>query len=151
MKTPKIVDAMNCIDDDLVSWAVEYRPVKKTVWFRYVGIAALFGLIVLGIVKFYSERERSTSSELKKYSILGEVLDNLENGQYAIKTIDEDQNFSNGIIVTLSSSLHYVTDGLEECFLKKGDIVRITYAEFNMTEASYTIIPLKIDIIKSNH
>lgn len=27
MRTPRIVDAMNYIDDDLVSWAVEYRRV----------------------------------------------------------------------------------------------------------------------------
>lgn len=30
MRTPRIVDAMNYIDDDLVSWAVEYRRVPLT-------------------------------------------------------------------------------------------------------------------------
>ncbi|MBC8586238.1 hypothetical protein [Youxingia wuxianensis] len=30
MRTPRIVDAMNYIDDDLVSWAVEYRRVPFT-------------------------------------------------------------------------------------------------------------------------
>ena len=151
MKTPRIVDAMNCIDDDLISWAVEYRPAKiKAMWFRYVSIAAFLCLIVLGAVKFYSDRERGTSSELKEYSILGEVLDNLENGQYAIKTVDEDQNFSNGVIVTLTPSFHYVTYEFEERFLKKGDIVKILYSEFNITATSYTIIHLKIDIIQSN-
>lgn len=54
MRTPRIVDAMNYIDDDLVSWAVEYRRVPLTTrLFRkpflkacacFLVIALIFGL-----------------------------------------------------------------------------------------------------------
>lgn len=57
MRTPRIVDAMNYIDDDLVSWAVEYRRVPLTArLFRkpilkacacFLVFALLFGVIFL--------------------------------------------------------------------------------------------------------
>ncbi len=51
MRTPRIVDAMNYIDDDLVSWAVEYRRVPlSTRLFRKPFLKACACFLVLALV-----------------------------------------------------------------------------------------------------
>lgn len=67
MKTPKIVDAMNYIDDDLVSWAVEYRKVPlSTCLFRkpFLKACACFLVIALvfGVAFFWGEDDNVVSS-----------------------------------------------------------------------------------------
>lgn len=48
MKTPKIIDALNYIDDNLVSWAVEYRRVPQTTrLFRNSLLKAGMGFLVI--------------------------------------------------------------------------------------------------------
>lgn len=149
MKTPRIVDAMNYIDDDLVSWAVEYRPAKRKVsWFRYVSIAACLCLIVFGAIRFSVDLQPHTNTDTTEYGILGEVLEVLENGQYKVKITGEDQNFANGNIVILTPGFSYVTEGLEESYLKTGDIIAVTYSEFSKTEKAYEITPNQIEIIQ---
>lgn len=46
MKTPKMVDAMNYIDDDLVSGAITYTKKKKNTWAKWGAIAACLCLVV---------------------------------------------------------------------------------------------------------
>ena len=48
MRTPRIVEAMNYIDDDLVSWAVEYMPQRtnRRKWLKLGAIAALFCCVI---------------------------------------------------------------------------------------------------------
>lgn len=51
MRTPRIVDAMNYIDDDLVSWAVEYRRVPlPTRLFRKPFLKACACFLVIALV-----------------------------------------------------------------------------------------------------
>lgn len=51
MRTPRIVDAMNYIDDDLVSWAVEYRRVPLTTrLFRKPFLKACACFLVIALV-----------------------------------------------------------------------------------------------------
>lgn len=51
MRMPKIVDALNYIDDDLVSWAVEYRRVPLTTrLFRNSFLKAGLGFLVITLV-----------------------------------------------------------------------------------------------------
>ena len=54
MKTPKMVDAMSYIDDDLVSDAIRYKKAKKRQWVKWVSLAACLCVLLLGIF----ERER---------------------------------------------------------------------------------------------
>lgn len=67
MRTPRIVDAMNYIDDDLVSWAVEYRRVPlSTRLFRkpFLKACACFLVIALifGVAFFRGEDSNVVSS-----------------------------------------------------------------------------------------
>ena len=48
MKTPKMVEAMNYIDDDLVSGAITYTRKKKTGWLRWGAMAACLCLVITG-------------------------------------------------------------------------------------------------------
>ena len=50
MNTPKMVDAMNHIDDDLVSAAITYTKVKKRQWVKWVSLAACLCVLLLGTV-----------------------------------------------------------------------------------------------------
>ena len=49
MKTPKMVDAMSYIDDDLVSGAVTYTRKKKSGWLRWGAMAACLCLVITGV------------------------------------------------------------------------------------------------------
>ena len=50
MKTPKMVDAMSYIDDDLVSDAITYKKAKKRQWVKWVSLAACLCVLLLGTV-----------------------------------------------------------------------------------------------------
>lgn len=50
MKTPKMVEAMSYIDDDLVSGAITYTKKKKGGWLRWGAMAACLCLVVVGAV-----------------------------------------------------------------------------------------------------
>jgi len=82
MRTPRIVDAMNYIDDDLVSWAVEYRRVPLTTrLFRkpFLKACACFLVIALlfGVAFFRSEDGNVVSSPfvLTAYAVSPEGSD----------------------------------------------------------------------------
>ena len=48
MNTPKMVDAMNHIDDDLVSAAITYTKAKKRQWVKWVSLAACLCVLLTG-------------------------------------------------------------------------------------------------------
>lgn len=50
MKTPKMVDAMSYIDDDLVSDAITYTKAKKRQWVKWVSLAACLCVLLVGAV-----------------------------------------------------------------------------------------------------
>ena len=49
MKTPKMVEAMSYIDDDLVSGAITYTKKKKRGWVRWGAMAACLCLVITGV------------------------------------------------------------------------------------------------------
>lgn len=52
VKAPKLAIAMNYIDDDLISGAIDYKPVPqktKMAWFRHAIVAACLCLVVVGV------------------------------------------------------------------------------------------------------
>ena len=49
MKTPKMVEAMSYIDDDLVSGAITYTRKKKSGWLRWGAMAACLCLVITGV------------------------------------------------------------------------------------------------------
>ena len=54
VNTPKLAIAMNYIDDDLISGAIDYRPAPKKaniIWFRHAIVAACLCLAVVGVFR----------------------------------------------------------------------------------------------------
>ena len=52
VKAPKLAIAMNYIDDDLISGAIDYKPAPKKAnisWFRHAIVAACLCLVVVGV------------------------------------------------------------------------------------------------------
>lgn len=50
VNTPKLAIAMNYIDDDLISGAIEYKPITKKIkntWFRHAIVAACLCLMLI--------------------------------------------------------------------------------------------------------
>ena len=47
MKTPRIVNAVGHIDDDLVSGATRAKATKKNVWLKWGSIAACFAIMIM--------------------------------------------------------------------------------------------------------
>ena len=149
MRMSRIVDAMNDIDDDLVIGAIEYRPSKlKTAWFRFVGIAACLCLIVFGTIRIFDDKQPQPHTDTMEYGILAEVIEVLDSGRYKVKVTGEDQNFPNGSIVILNNEFHYISNGLEEGYLKTGDIIAVTYSKYDNTKTVYEITPGQIEIIQ---
>ena len=50
MKTPKMVDAMSYIDDELVSGAITYTKAKKHQWVKWASLAACLCVLIFGAV-----------------------------------------------------------------------------------------------------
>ena len=50
MKTPRIVNAVGHIDDDLVSGATRAKAVKKNAWLKWGSIAACFAIMLMAAV-----------------------------------------------------------------------------------------------------
>ena len=50
MKTPRIVNAVGHIDDDLVSGATRAKAVKKNAWLKWGSIAACFAVMLMAVV-----------------------------------------------------------------------------------------------------
>lgn len=48
MNTPKMVDAMNHIDDDLVSDAIAYQNKMKRRWVKWISLAACLCVLLVG-------------------------------------------------------------------------------------------------------
>lgn len=69
MKTPRIVDAMNYIDDDLVSSAVTYTRPKRKWWTNWRAIAACFAVmaILFGTIPFLKDNSVGSPFILTAY------------------------------------------------------------------------------------
>ena len=75
MSTPKLAIAMNYIDDDLVSGAVEYkRTKKKNSWMKWGAIAACLCLVVLVAMPFMQNSEPVTDIEPYKELSVSEAV-----------------------------------------------------------------------------
>lgn len=142
MRTPRIVDAMNYIDDDLVSWAVEYRRVPlSTRLFRkpilkacacFVVFALLFG------VAFLRDKDGnvvSTPFVLTAYAVSSDDADavatELQKGAKApISSFVTDSGVSGFVFSTpntnddMHASISIITNGNYYAYIK--EIVGIT-------------------------
>ena len=148
MKIPRIVDAMNYMDDDLVSWAVEYIPAKhKSKLWRCVGIAACLCIIALGVLSVTFNNNPQPDSSVTEFEMIAEVVEVLDSGQYKVIISGEDKNFAEGSTVVLISEIRYATDNFNKGFLKNGDVISVTYTDFDKT--AYEITPTKIEVVKS--
>ena len=148
MKIPRIVDAMNYMDDDLVAWAVEYIPAKhKSKLWRCVGIAACLCIIALGVLIVTFNNNPQPDSSVTEYEMIAEVVEVLDSGQYKVIISGEDKNCAVGSTVVLISEIRYATDNFNKGFLKKGDVISVTYTYFDKT--SYEITPTQIEVVKS--
>ncbi|MCR5520348.1 MAG: hypothetical protein K6F44_00365 [Lachnospiraceae bacterium] len=148
MKIPRIVDAMNYMDDDLVSWAVEYIPAKhKSKLWRCVGIAACLCILALGVLIVTFNNNPQPDSSVTEFEMTAEVVEVLDSGQYKVIISGEDKNFANGSTVVLVPSFSYATDNFNKGFLKKGDVISVTYTDFDKT--AYEITPTQIEVVKS--
>lgn len=119
MRTPRIVDAMNYIDDDLVSWAVEYRRVPlSTRLFRkpFLKACACFLVIALifGLAFFRGEDGNVVSSPfiLTAYAMSPDdgnaITNTLEKGKQVPISRFETDNGLIGFVVSCNKA----NDGL---------------------------------------
>ena len=75
MKTPKMVDAMSYIDDDLVSDAITYKKAQKRQWVKWVSLAACLCVLLLGTVvwKNMDSTQPSTRPPQSGGTLLGDT------------------------------------------------------------------------------
>ena len=58
MNTPKLAIAMNYIDENLISGAIDYKPVhckNNTYFWKHIAAAACFCIIVIGSIFAYHQ------------------------------------------------------------------------------------------------
>lgn len=151
VKAPKLAIAMNYIDDDLISGAIDYIPTPhklKAVWFRHTIVAACLCLIVLGAVRITITFLPETSTSKPVYGVLAEVIEIQDNGRYEVRITGEDQNFAKDDIVSINYD--YVSNDVGRKDLKIGDTIAITYSVYEKTGEVYEITPGQIDIVQSS-
>lgn len=115
MRTPKIVDAMNYTDDDLVSWAVEYKRVPLfPSLFRAPFLKAcacfLISVLIIGIAFFRGKDGNKVSSSF----ILTAYAASSEDGSITANILEKDErvpiskfettNGLNGFVVSCSKA-----------------------------------------------
>lgn len=159
MRTPRIVDAMNYIDDDLVSWAVEYRRVPFIPrLFRkpFLKACACFLVVALvfGIAFFQGEDGNVTSSPfvLTAYAVSGESSDvlttELEKGmKVPISSFITDSGVSGFVFSSpntnddMPASISIITNGNYNAYIQ--EIVGIT---INPAQNYYVFVPGEIEV-----
>lgn len=151
MKTPKLAIAMNYIDDNLISEAIDYTPTPskmKTACFHHAIVAACLCLVVLGIARitvgFLSDQNTNTPV----YGVLAEVIGIQDNGLYKVRITGEDQNFAKDDIIILH--FDFVSNDSEIKSLKTGDIIAITYSTYKSVGNIYEISHGQIEIVQSS-
>lgn len=151
--TPKLAIAIGYIDDDLVTGAVEYMPPKreaKILWFRHAMVAACLCLMIFGASRLVIEflPEASTNVPVQG-GVLAEVVNVLDDGRYEIRITGNDQNFANDDIVIINCD-YFNSEASEAIILKKGDIIAVTYSEFEKKGTTYEITPGQIHVVQSS-
>lgn len=147
MNIPKLVIAMNYIDDDLICEAVMYRPSYiRLVWLRYCVIAACLCTIIFGTIKISRNLSPNSDSNTPVYGVLAEIIEISSDGIYQVKITGEDKNFIIGDIVTINCK--NINDSSNAPMLKIGDIIAITYSHYEKTSFSYEITPGQIHFIQ---
>lgn len=160
MRTPRIVDAMNYIDDDLVSWAVEYRRVPlSTRLFRkpFLKACACFLVIALifGVALFRGEDGNVISSPfvLTAYAVSPEnddvVTNKLEKGvKVPISYFVTDSGVSGFVFSSkntnedMPASISIITNGNYNAYIE--EIVGIA---INPNQNYYIFIPGEADVL----
>lgn len=115
MRVPRIVDAMNYIDDDLVSGAVEYRRIPlSTLFFRkpFLKACACFVAIMLvfGLIYFRDENGDVVSSPFILTAYAASLDDNttianvLEQGKKVPISRFESENGLTGFVVSYNKA-----------------------------------------------
>lgn len=154
MKTPRIVDAMNYIDDDLVSWATEYRRVPLSIrLFRKPFLKAcaciLAIALIFGLAFFHGEGGNVVSSPfiLTAYAVSPEdgstTASVLEEGKKVPISRFETENGLVGFVVSynkpddsLPSSIAIISAGQND-----GQIDEIIDIADDPTQNYYFYIP----------
>lgn len=150
MKTFRIVEAMNYIDDDLITEAIEYKPSKfNIVHLRYLGIVACLCLVSFGAIYFFIHMQRRPTTNLTEYSVVAQVIEVLDNGRYKVQVTREDQNFIKNSIVILTPDFNYVSSDSEPNHFKTGDFITVTYSIFNKSQIGYEITFNQIELLPS--
>ena len=147
MSTPKLAIAMNYIDDDLVSGAVEYkRTKKKNSWLKWGAMAACLCLVVS--IAFPFVFDRGQSSEPLPGGVTAEVIEVIDKNTWKVVVTGADDFYSNGEFVFVT--LENISDDTEIISLCVGDEIAITYTSYDIVEnrdGSTEIVVPEIEII----
>lgn len=153
VNTPKLAIAMNYINDDLISGAIDYMPPKresKFLWFRHAMVAACLCLMIFGasrlVIEFLPEADTNVPVQ---GGVLAEVVNILDDGRYEIKITGKDQNFANDDIVIINCD-YINSEEVGTVILNKGDIIAVTYSEFEKEGSTYEITPGQIHVVQSS-
>ncbi len=99
MSLPKIVDAMQYLDDDLISGAEEYQPKKKrNTWLRWGAVAACLCLITAAAFRFRNISDADITEPSKPRStatvIYGDEGVTSMSSQYSLIHYTEEEMFT---------------------------------------------------------
>lgn len=147
MSIPKMAKAMDYIDDDLVSGAVNYkRTKKKNSWLKW-GAAAACLCLVVGLFA-NSFIKLSTTQVPLPGGILAEVTELIDNKSCEVVVTGEDSNFSNGDALTIHyNSIRDNSDKADKQ-LEVGDIIAVTYSDYEEINGTYSISVEYVDLVK---
>ncbi len=143
MSIPKMAKAMEYIDDDLVSGAVEYkRTKKKNSWMKWGAIAVCLCLVVVGAFVFQNGNigpiMGTVDEEIKRIAVFPatETIENVETA--TIESITETDAYSMDILG------EYLPTQLPEGYaFEKGSILETTMkngTKYHMLRAIYSKI-----------
>ena len=114
---------------------------------RNLAIILIISLSMVGCSQSKHSEEVSFAKSVVQYGITAEVTEFLEDRQYKVETIGGDENFVIGDIVIVNCD--YTAGKVEQDILKTGDIIAITYSEFEKTDTGNKITHGQIEVITS--
>ena len=148
MSVPRIVSAMEYIDDDLVTGAIDYkRTKKKPVWLKWGAIAACLCLVVGLFVNSLIKPPSTTQIPLPG-GILAEVTELIDNESCKVVVTGEDSNFNHGDTLTIHYNSIQGNSDKADKQLEVGDIIAVTYSKYEETNGVYSISVEYVDLVK---